>query len=137
MKRLTLCIDVEDSQMAALRQWIEGPAHAIVTKAAGRPANWDYCVDEVEDDNAGQPDPNASEKEGQHSDPNGAFEVFWPNGMSALPEPGWYWWSCSPGCLPDGEAQGPYATSTEAWQAATDLDFSINHGDFLNKDWAK
>lgn len=25
-------------------------------------------------------------------------------------EEGWYWWSCSPGCLPDGEATGPFPT---------------------------
>jgi hypothetical protein len=23
---------------------------------------------------------------------------------------GWYWWSCFPGCLPDGEASGPFET---------------------------
>ena len=62
---------------------------------------------------------------GQHSDQNGSFEVFWvsthdlPNNEDT-DQPGWYWWSCSPGCLPDGEAHGPYATSHEAWQAATD-----------------
>lgn len=27
---------------------------------------------------------------------------------------GWYWWSCFPGCLPDGEANGPFATEAEA-----------------------
>ena len=27
---------------------------------------------------------------------------------------GWYWWSCFPGCLPDGEPQGPFATEAEA-----------------------
>lgn len=63
---------------------------------------------------------------GQHSDENGPFEVFWsdeaPDG-----EPGWYWWSCHPGCLPDGEAQGPFATSHEAWLSAKNLDFSLNH----------
>jgi hypothetical protein len=25
-------------------------------------------------------------------------------------KPGWYWWACFPGCLPDGEAVGPFAT---------------------------
>lgn len=28
--------------------------------------------------------------------------------------PGFYWWTCSPGCLPDGEANGPFATYAEA-----------------------
>lgn len=27
---------------------------------------------------------------------------------------GWFWWSCFPGCLPDGPAIGPFATRDEA-----------------------
>jgi hypothetical protein len=27
---------------------------------------------------------------------------------------GWYWWACFPGCLPDGEAHGPFETEAEA-----------------------
>jgi len=27
---------------------------------------------------------------------------------------GWYWWSCFPGCLPDGEAAGPFDSESEA-----------------------
>lgn len=30
------------------------------------------------------------------------------------PEPGWYWWTCLPGCLPDSEPFGPFATEAEA-----------------------
>lgn len=29
-------------------------------------------------------------------------------------ESGWYWWSCFPGCLPDGDASGPFTTEEEA-----------------------
>ena len=29
-------------------------------------------------------------------------------------ESGWYWWSCSPGCLPDSDPVGPFATEAEA-----------------------
>jgi hypothetical protein len=29
-------------------------------------------------------------------------------------EPGWYWWACFPGCLPDGDPSGPFATEAEA-----------------------
>jgi len=29
-------------------------------------------------------------------------------------EPGWYWWSCFPGCLPDSDPIGPFATEAEA-----------------------
>ena len=32
---------------------------------------------------------------------------------SQLPE-GWYWWACFPGCLPDGDPYGPFATEAEA-----------------------
>ena len=28
--------------------------------------------------------------------------------------PGWYWWSCFPGCLPDSDPVGPFATEAEA-----------------------
>ena len=43
----------------------------------------------------------------------GSFEVFRVNGNFSLP-PGWYWWACCPGCMPDGEAMGPFASHEEA-----------------------
>lgn len=33
---------------------------------------------------------------------------------SPFPEPGWYWWACFPGCLPDGDPIGPFDTEAEA-----------------------
>ena len=33
-------------------------------------------------------------------------------GMDA--EAGWYWWSCFPGCMPDGDPMGPFETENEA-----------------------
>ena len=30
------------------------------------------------------------------------------------PEPGWYWWECSPGYLPTGDPIGPFETEDEA-----------------------
>ena len=27
---------------------------------------------------------------------------------------GWYWWSCSPGCLPDGDPIGPFDSEDDA-----------------------
>ena len=27
---------------------------------------------------------------------------------------GWYWWSCFPGCLPDGDPIGPFASEADA-----------------------
>ena len=39
-----------------------------------------------------------------------------------LTEAGWYWWSCFPGCLPDGEPVGPFETEAEALTDAQDID---------------
>jgi hypothetical protein len=30
---------------------------------------------------------------------------------------GWYWWTCLPGCMPDSDADGPYASEEEAFEA--------------------
>ncbi len=69
----------------------------------------------------------------------GSFEVFWVDGAKVsvahshapsvlltepgepILTPGWYWWSAFPGCLPDGEACGPFKTSREAMQDARNL----------------
>ena len=62
----------------------------------------------------------------------GSFEVFeldeqdareWTEGREDEYEyePGWYWWSCSPGCLPDGEASGPFMTIEAAQDDANDI----------------
>lgn len=53
------------------------------------------------------------------------IEVFhagpeWPDG------PGWYWWSCSPGCLPDGDATGPFEGEREALEDAVG-DYEPDH----------
>lgn len=54
---------------------------------------------------------------------HGWFEVFYVNAQhvqhSVPPtEPGYYWWPCSPGCLPDGDPCGPHRTSAEAHREA-------------------
>ena len=41
-----------------------------------------------------------------------SFDVFWQQN-------GWFWRLCSPDCSPDGEAIGPFNTSTEAYQNAS------------------
>ena len=33
-----------------------------------------------------------------------------------ITEPGWYWRTCFPGCLPDSEAIGPFETEQDATQ---------------------
>lgn len=46
------------------------------------------------------------------------YEVFHSSWYSLDAEdgydPGWYWWSCFPGCLPDGDPVGPFETEAEA-----------------------
>ncbi len=50
----------------------------------------------------------------------GSFETFYAfkgdriNLDGEECEAGWYWWPCFPGCLPDGEANGPFSTEEEA-----------------------
>ena len=60
-------------------------------------------------------------------EPYGSFKVFfmdnWPDGGEReedWPElkPGWYWWACSPGCLPDADPTGPFAYSQQAHEDA-------------------
>ena len=51
------------------------------------------------------------------------IEVFYRNAKDSPEEDwpkeeGYYWWSCSPGCLPDGEAFGPFPTKREACEDA-------------------
>jgi hypothetical protein len=58
----------------------------------------------------------------------GSFEIFWHNGKQDCRDedsdgseplaPGWYWWARFPGCMPDGEANGPFADSRQALQDA-------------------
>ena len=60
-------------------------------------------------------------------EPYGSFEVFWQderdvNGLmdeeGNLRASGWYWWACFPGCLPDSDPSGPFATSRDAREDA-------------------
>ena len=58
----------------------------------------------------------------------GTFEIFyadeetvaqWNEGYSVRSDvcdyaPGWYYWSCIPGCLPDGEPTGAFPTKAAA-----------------------
>lgn len=48
----------------------------------------------------------------------GSFEVFKGQEMKpdtgAKLEPGWYWWPCQPGCLPDGDPEGPFPSYLDA-----------------------
>lgn len=53
----------------------------------------------------------------------GSFEVFYQDAKYGRTIPaggnpthlGWYWWSCWPGCLPDGDPSGPFPTAEGAY----------------------
>jgi hypothetical protein len=58
-----------------------------------------------------------------HALPN--IEVFYAeageleiDGAEEPSEAGWYWWACFPGCVPDGEACGPFASAEKALRNA-------------------
>ena len=49
----------------------------------------------------------------------GSFEVFYyydslGDHPSRIGPRGWYWHACFPGCFPDGDVAGPFATEAEA-----------------------
>ena len=47
------------------------------------------------------------------------FDVYKESEDSdAISLQGWYWWTCMPGCLPDSDAIGPFATEQEALEDA-------------------
>jgi len=50
-----------------------------------------------------------------------AIEVFYADDELACAfggSPGWHWWACYPGCLPDSDAFGPFTTSYRALKDA-------------------
>lgn len=47
----------------------------------------------------------------------GSYEIFHTNDYDqGLSAPGWYWWACWPGCLPDSDPVGPFDTEELAKQ---------------------
>lgn len=62
--------------------------------------------------------------------PYGSFEVFYFDGVRYCDDDCWgdddgnamkagyYYWSCFPGCLPDSDPIGPFATSADAYHDA-------------------
>ena len=52
-----------------------------------------------------------------------SIEVFFADCVLAKSfgtNPGWFWWSCRCGCLPDGPPTGPFGTSYAAYRDALD-----------------
>jgi hypothetical protein len=59
------------------------------------------------------------------------IEVFYrdetPSGIDEVQmEPGWYWWACFPGCMPDGDPYGPYGSEEEALADARDRGWEVD-----------
>ena len=82
------------------------------------------------------------EFEGEHYTGYGSLETFhsartgpdsghWVSGETV--EPGLYWWPCFPGCLPYGDAVGPFQTDRDAVIDAGGIwdDLSENNGAVL------
>jgi len=68
-----------------------------------------YVDPEAEDDPSSIP--SAESFYASNPDDLGDFRDTCYNG------PGWYYWYCLPGCLPDSQPYGPYATEADAQQA--------------------
>jgi len=52
------------------------------------------------------------------------IEVFHCPGATDELEPGWYWWACFPGCLPDSDPHGPFQSERDATLDAQDGDYA-------------
>ena len=48
-------------------------------------------------------------------------------------EGGWFWWTCLPGCLPDSQPFGPFATRQEAIADAQNSNGEPDEDDDLEK----
>jgi len=58
---------------------------------------------------------------------------------------GWYWWACLPGCMPDGEAEGPFKHERAALEASRGMDphereqielvFGLGGGELSDEPW--
>lgn len=53
-------------------------------------------------------------------EPYGMFEVFHHDGetkdwIGVSSMPGYYWWACMPGCMPDSDPNGPFPTAEGAY----------------------
>ena len=66
-----------------------------------------------------------SDDSGDSGEEFGSFEVFYSDEIQdsdgeTMP-PGFFWWACFPGCLPDGEPIGPFETESEAIEDANNF----------------
>jgi hypothetical protein len=89
-----------------------------------------YSVPSREKDPHSLPDVETlfmSQDELDNAEPGSVFSPEWNGGDTDFTA-GWYYWPCFPGCLPDGDPSGPFATEqlaiadaqSEAWQFEDD-----------------
>lgn len=55
--------------------------------------------------------------------PYGSFETFYSgvgDEQLIVHGIGWFWWPCFPGCMPDGEPNGPFPSEQGAIEDAQD-----------------
>lgn len=93
-------LDSEGYTPGAVYEWDETSPHGEACGDCGRTISEPYCPAGYE----------VFECPGDYDLPEGAESR---DSTDAYPE-GWYWWSCQPGCLPDGDPSGPFATEAEA-----------------------
>ena len=51
-----------------------------------------------------------------------SIEIFKGSYYGMRPSDKFFWWACFAGCLPDGEASGPFDSAQEAEDDAKDVD---------------
>lgn len=75
---------------------------------------------------------NANDEQDPHKLPD--LEVFWREEGEDVDDDGnynqagWYFWFCTPGCMPDGAATGPYGSAEEALFEARHENGHCEHG---------
>lgn len=79
-----------------------------------------YSDPEREDDTYALPDIETFEIDGKGYRNGEPFVLPHEPGDAAmgLAEPGWYYWYCFPGCMPDSDPTGPFDTEEEALEDA-------------------
>lgn len=53
--------------------------------------------------------------------PDAEDRAMWNSDLEKWETPyraGWYWWACSPGCMPDSSPVGPFPSATRAAEDA-------------------
>ena len=69
-----------------------------------------------------------SEKEAARCTAEALAEGTDPDFTPGTFAPGWYWWKCFPGCMPDSDPCGPFATEAEALADAREAEGLCPHG---------